>query len=55
MGNYWAVKKKDRQQKGSQETLLGLSGAEGDSELRNIFLASPRGHFSKVKSIVGVK
>ena len=32
-----AVKKQDRQQKGSQEILLGLSRAEGDSELRNIF------------------
>ena len=34
---------------------MGRSGAEGDSELWSIlYLASPRGHLSKVIDIVGV-
>ena len=33
---------------------MGRSGAEGDSEVRSIlYLASPRGHFSRVINIVG--
>ena len=55
LGVMSVAKAQDREKKGSQKILLGRSGAEGDSELWSIlYLASPRGHLSKVIDIVGV-